>query len=339
MWEVAVVGSWKRNAIWAAKGSSPHGFIGHAIVSVTGAFSAAGIYQLMGWEFLEPLLHMPLVAEGIAAIIGAVTGLLVVFLVRLAYSPLHFAFEDRGGLAVALRTKLGAQMWPMLLMLSGIFLFVVVFGAGAIWFVLSKDAPIPSVAIIGPVGPPGERGAPGPAGPPGPSATSDPELRAQLADVRNQFSGISERAKDIERLGLLSVCFQRLHSEIPLDQMDKLTEDARDQVLHPEKFPTATSLWPTFPLPRWTGLVQRAIQISSICFPTKKVEVFEEPTPVQMDTPVPGEFSEMNIDQVRKLRRFVYQSYRARTLLTQLDHDLSEEIRTASTVLAKKTVP
>jgi len=72
-------------------------------------------------------------ANVLACVLG---GVLIVFLGRLIYSPIHFAVESDGGLRAFFRQRLGAQMWPILFMGFGVLTFVILFGLGMVLFAI-----------------------------------------------------------------------------------------------------------------------------------------------------------------------------------------------------------
>jgi hypothetical protein len=102
------------------------------------AGGAVGGFVIWYWGLKVPsaILDNP-AFSGVAAIfIGAICGALVTFALRLCWWPMYRLCHPYGGLAPYLRTKLGVQMWPIVLMASGFFLFVALSGAGLIWLVV-----------------------------------------------------------------------------------------------------------------------------------------------------------------------------------------------------------
>jgi hypothetical protein len=74
---------------------------------------------------------------GVAAImLGAFTGVMVVFVARLCWWPFHWRLQPHGGLNAFLGANLGAFMWPIILTVSGFLAFVLLTGIGVIWLSL-----------------------------------------------------------------------------------------------------------------------------------------------------------------------------------------------------------
>jgi hypothetical protein len=65
----------------------------------------------------------------------------LMFLGLVLWSPMRELLEPQGGLRALMRRRLGVQMWAIVLMASGLFAFVLLFGAGAILFALSYNRP------------------------------------------------------------------------------------------------------------------------------------------------------------------------------------------------------
>ena len=78
-------------------------------------------------------------AEGLLLgwLLSAAAIWIIVFSWRFAYAPVHFRLLPHGGLAGYLKAKLGGLMGPFVVMLAGIVAFVMLFGGGALWFMLS----------------------------------------------------------------------------------------------------------------------------------------------------------------------------------------------------------
>jgi hypothetical protein len=124
---------------YAWRGSGKHWATSwvNAIGALVGAaiIEAAGVRLEIGNEFASKVLTWA---------IGAVLGVAVLFLPRMCWWRFHRAFDRRGGLAVALKERFGANMWPIILMATGIILFVLLFGGGALWYVWPKPNPAQS---------------------------------------------------------------------------------------------------------------------------------------------------------------------------------------------------
>jgi hypothetical protein len=107
-----------------------------ALLQVLGG--AIGGFIIWAWGLKVPpaILDNP-AFSGVAAIaIGAVVGALVVFVLRLCWWPLHRRLAPHGGLWSFLLKVLGAQMWPVIMMTAGLFLFAILTGGGLIWLAL-----------------------------------------------------------------------------------------------------------------------------------------------------------------------------------------------------------
>lgn len=78
------------------------------------------------------------------ALASAVAAWVLIFFARLVYWPIHRKVEPYGGLLPALQKNLGAQMWPVILMVSGIASFLLLFGGGAIWAIMQATNNIAS---------------------------------------------------------------------------------------------------------------------------------------------------------------------------------------------------
>lgn len=55
--------------------------------------------------------------------------------------------SPHGGAAGFLRARLGIQMWPVILMASGVVIGASCFAVGAIWFLINLSSPVASAAI------------------------------------------------------------------------------------------------------------------------------------------------------------------------------------------------
>jgi hypothetical protein len=134
---VPVMG-WRRSIGYAWRESYRHASTWW-VAAIGGIFG--GLVVLTGFQMPFPafIFENPYFAGAANAVACAMIGVLIVFLARLAYAPLHFALEPQGGLKTAIRNRLGMQMWPAILMLSGFAAFVFLFGAGAILFVVQSS--------------------------------------------------------------------------------------------------------------------------------------------------------------------------------------------------------
>jgi hypothetical protein len=104
---------------------------------IGGAIGGAPIWYL-GLKVPQTILDNPLWGAVLAIAIGAVTGVAVMFAVRLCWASFHFRLEPLGGFRKAFRTALGNNMWPVILMLSGIVCFTLFFGAGVVMFAMNQ---------------------------------------------------------------------------------------------------------------------------------------------------------------------------------------------------------
>jgi len=97
-----------------------------------------GGFAIWFWGLKVPpeILDNPPLGAILAIIIGALAGGAAVFLLRLCWWPIHKRLEPLGGLAGALRLRLGVNMLPVILMSAGVAAFIVLFSAGMILFAL-----------------------------------------------------------------------------------------------------------------------------------------------------------------------------------------------------------
>lgn len=102
-------------------------------MQVGGGILAGALISYWGVKLPPVISDNPVWSNIVAAIMAGIAGGLFVFLVRWAYWPIHRRVERSGGLRAALRKNLGAQMWPVIMMASGLVAFLLLFGGGAIW--------------------------------------------------------------------------------------------------------------------------------------------------------------------------------------------------------------
>jgi hypothetical protein len=97
---------------------------------------AIGGFLIWYWGVKVPstILDNPALSAIIAIAIGGLAGAMVVFVLRLCWWPFHKRLRPHGGLPVYLQKRLGARMWPVMLMILGLASFIILFGTGAIWF-------------------------------------------------------------------------------------------------------------------------------------------------------------------------------------------------------------
>lgn len=91
-----------------------------------------------------------IVRSAFEVLVCVVVAYLVMFCFWLAAYPVHKRFEQQGGLAAALRQRLGVQMWPMVLMAAGILFFVGLSGSGLIWFVVQAASGVDALRVLPP---------------------------------------------------------------------------------------------------------------------------------------------------------------------------------------------
>ncbi len=105
---------------------------------IGGLFGGLTIWGL-GIKVPPTILDNPLWGAVIAISIGAAVGVILVYAVRLCWAPFQFRLEPLGGFRKATRAALGSNMWPVILMLSGIGCFAIFFGAGVVLFAINQN--------------------------------------------------------------------------------------------------------------------------------------------------------------------------------------------------------
>jgi len=118
---------------YAWRGSSAHW--AKSWLNAIGAIVGAAIVDATGLPFE---LGDGFLARALFWAIGAVLGVAALFLARLCWWPVHCSFGPRGGIAIVLKERFGRNMWPVILMIAGIVLFVLLFGVGAVWYIWPK---------------------------------------------------------------------------------------------------------------------------------------------------------------------------------------------------------
>jgi uncharacterized protein YfkK (UPF0435 family) len=108
-------------------------------MAVIGGLIGGFAIWFLGIKVPQTILDNPLWGGVVAIILGAIVGVVFVFIVRLCWAPFHFRLEPLGGLQKALRAALGDNMWPVILMLSGIACFALLFGAGMLMFAMNQS--------------------------------------------------------------------------------------------------------------------------------------------------------------------------------------------------------
>lgn len=93
------------------------------------------LFPVLGVKLPQLIGDNPLWSNVAAAAIGGLAGVVFIFIVRMTYYLAVYRHVKPDGLRAALRKKLGVQMWPVILMASGIAAFLLLFGGGAIWAV------------------------------------------------------------------------------------------------------------------------------------------------------------------------------------------------------------
>jgi len=107
----------------------------------------------MNWLPQNDLLH-----EALILLICVLAAYVLVFLGSLCWAPIHFALKPRGGLRAILRSNLGNDMWPVILMVSGLVAFVLLFGVGSVWLTIQTlkgniGSTAPGPQMFAPAGP------------------------------------------------------------------------------------------------------------------------------------------------------------------------------------------
>jgi hypothetical protein len=118
-----------------------------AWIGLVGSLLGGFLFWLLGLKVPQAILDNPPWGAVAGIVIGAITGVIFVFLLRLCWAHFHFRLEPLGGLRSAARAKLGTEMWPIVLMALGVVAFVVLFGAG---FLLFLTTAAPNVASTAP---------------------------------------------------------------------------------------------------------------------------------------------------------------------------------------------
>lgn len=198
-------------------------------------------------------------------------------------------------------------------------------------FIFIANSLMTKLQISGPMGPSGPAGAAGPMGPPGPSAHD-----TRLDSVPDRLIALEHNAAILRRLALLEVCLQRIQSELPTPEgMTDILERARNQIMAPAN-PFPGPVHTTIPINIWGSKVSVVTNISTTCYPKDKIDILDEPSPVQMDEKVNGEPTSSDVDMIRRFRRFFYQSNRSLSFMGQLKSKLTQEILSISEVLSKE---
>lgn len=112
-------------------------------MAVIGGLIGGFAIWLSGLKMPQTILDNPLWGGVVAIVLGAITGVIFMFAVRLSWAPIHFRLAPLGGFKRAFRAALGDNMWPVILMLSGIACFALLFGSGIVLFAVKKTAAAP----------------------------------------------------------------------------------------------------------------------------------------------------------------------------------------------------
>ncbi|WP_316202573.1 MULTISPECIES: hypothetical protein [unclassified Bradyrhizobium] len=109
-------------------------------LAAVGSVIAWLVFQLTGSRDLlsNVLPPDPFAANAVIIIISVIIGVVFFFCLLLLYAPVHFLVTPHGGPRAYLRTRLGVQMWPIIMMISGVSAFVLLFGSGAAWYLMLK---------------------------------------------------------------------------------------------------------------------------------------------------------------------------------------------------------
>ena len=114
-------------------------------IGIVGGLIGGFVIWVLGVKVPQTVLDNPLWGAVVAIALGAVTGVATVFIVRLCWAPFHFKLKPYGGFSAVSRRVLMHPFLPVILMASGLLLFVVLFGAGSVLFVI-QQAQTPIIA-------------------------------------------------------------------------------------------------------------------------------------------------------------------------------------------------
>ena len=110
-------------------------------IGIIGGLLGGLAIWLLGIKVPQTILDNPFWGGVIAISFGAIVGAAFMYAVRLCWSSFHFRLEPLGGFRKATRATLGDNMWPVILMLSGIACFALFFGAGIVMFAMNQTKP------------------------------------------------------------------------------------------------------------------------------------------------------------------------------------------------------
>jgi hypothetical protein len=102
-----------------------------------GALVLTIVSVVTGWKMPTPDGALGLL---LGWVLSAAAIWIIIFVGRLIYSPVYFLTEPHGGIWELARARLGMHLWPILLMISSVFAFAILFTSGAVWFLLQSSA-------------------------------------------------------------------------------------------------------------------------------------------------------------------------------------------------------
>jgi hypothetical protein len=111
--------------------------LANALAALAGAFVLWAVTAVTGFPIRLP--------EGIPGLfLGAVYSFIAVWVVVFAWrffaAAFHYMLHPHVRPLTRIRGMLGEQMWPIILMIAGICSFVVLFGGGAVWYLMATAA-------------------------------------------------------------------------------------------------------------------------------------------------------------------------------------------------------
>jgi hypothetical protein len=115
-------------------------------IGILGGLLGGLVFWAVGLKVPQAILDNPGWGAVAGIMLGAITGVMFVFLVRLCWAPFHFRLEPLGGFRKAVHGRLGVQMWPALLVISGIVSFVLLSGVGLLLFLTNQAPKTASIA-------------------------------------------------------------------------------------------------------------------------------------------------------------------------------------------------
>jgi hypothetical protein len=108
------------------------------VASTAGAVVLAVVAHIIGVEGSKMLSADLFIRSVQIAVSGFIAIWATIMFCRACWWPLHRRLVPHGGLLSFLRVRLGGNMWPVILMLSGIACFALFFGAGVVMFAMNQ---------------------------------------------------------------------------------------------------------------------------------------------------------------------------------------------------------